>query len=109
MPGTDTAEYQTVFNCGDRIKTAVQNNLGEIADKAVAKRLIIPENGGELRNRYDTEAVRARRFLELLLSKVKDHERNYWVFVDDILGENRFFYHDIIDHLKSEYDKVKGS
>ena len=106
--GTDTAEYQTVIKCGNRIKIAVQNNLGDIADRAVASRLITPANGGELRNRFHTEAVRASTFLELLQLQVQNNERNYWLFVDDVLGGDRFFYRHIIDHLKSEYDKMKG-
>ena len=107
--GNDTAGYQTVLNCGNRIKIAVQNHLGDIADRAVASRLITPANGGELRNKFHTEADRASRFLELLQSKVQENEQNYWLFIDDVLGGDRFFNRDIIDHLKSEYDKIKGS
>jgi hypothetical protein len=110
MPGgTDTTEYLTVLHCIDEIKTAIQNNLVGIADRAVSTLLITPDNGGELRNKNHTESDRASRFLVLLLSKVKDHEQNYWIFVNDVLGGNRLYYHDIIDRLKCEYDEIKGS
>jgi hypothetical protein len=108
MPGEDTAEYQIVLNCGDEIKTAIKNNLVDIVDRAVSKVLITPDNGGQLKNKYHPEFDRASKFWDLLLSKVKDHERNYGVFVNDVLGGNRRFYCDIIDRLKSEYDKIKG-
>ena len=107
MPGgTDTAEYLTVLSCTDEIKTAIQNNLVDIADRAVAKQLITPENGGKLRNRNQDKSDRASLFVELLQSKVKENKQNYWKFLNDVLGGNRHFYCDIIDQLKSEYERI---
>ena len=108
MSGDNTAEYQTTLRCGARIKLAVQSNLVSISDSMVANGLITPDNGQDLRNRHHSEADRASRFLKLLQSKVKDDAGSYRVFVNKILGENRFFYHGIIDYLNSEYVKIKG-
>lgn len=94
MPGgTDTAEYQTVLSCIEAIKTAIQNNLVDVADRAVAKHLIIPENGGKLRNSNHDKSDRASLFVELLQSKIKENKQNYWIFFNDVLGGNRYFYH----------------
>ena len=109
MSGENTAGYQTILRCGAKIKLAVQSNLTDISDLMVGKRLITVDNGGELRNRNHSEADRASRFLQLLLSSVKGDEGNYRVFVDKILGANYYFYHGTIAHLNSEFDKIKGS
>ena len=89
MPGEDTAEYRIVVSCCDRIKTAVQMNIGRIADIAVSKFLITPDNGEELRNSYHTSSDSASKFVQMVQSKVQGNERYYQIFVD-VLGENCF-------------------
>ena len=109
MSGANTAEYQTVLRCGARIKQAVQNNLTDISVLMVGKRLITPDNGQELRNRSHSEPDRASRFLDFLQSAVKDDVGNYGIFIDNILGADYCFYRRTIEHLNSEYVKIKGS
>ena len=109
MSGANTAEYQTVLRCGDRIKQAVQSNLTDISDLMVEKLLISPGNGQELRNTHHSESDRASKFLEFLQSAVKDDVGNYRIFIDKVLGGDYFFYRGTIDHLNSEYVKIKGS
>ena len=108
MSRVGTAEYETVLRCGDRIKQAVQSNLTDISDLMVEKLLISPGNGQELRNTHHSESDRASKFLELLRSAVKDDAQKYRIFVDNVLREDYFFYRGIIEHLNSEYDKIKG-
>ena len=108
MPGENTVEYQTILRCRERIKLAIQNDLTAVSDRMVEKGLITSDDSTELRNSMHSKANRASNLLDLLLPKINANEKNYKVFIDDILGANRYFYGDIIDHLEKEYDKLKG-
>ena len=98
-------EYQTVLECSQKLRTAVQTSLVSLSGHLLEKQLITPEHDCELRNEHLSEPQRAAKLVQLVLTKTELSHENYYVFVSIL---ERTGYHDeILKLLRSEIAKKK--
>lgn len=107
MPGQNTIEYLTIQHCRERIQLAIQNDLVAISGRMVEKGLITIDDSTDTTNlMYNKSTLANRLILNMLLPRVQENEKNYQVFINDILGANSYYYSSIIDHLKTVYEGI---
>ena len=99
-------EYETLVECSEKLRVAVQNSLTSLSCHLLEKHLITPEHDNELRNGRTGEPERAARLVELVRHKVElDHE-NYYTFVS-ILEADSGYYNEILKFVKSKLEEKK--
>ena len=99
-------EYETLCECSEKLRIAVQSTLTSLSGHLLEKHLITPEHDCELRNGCISEPERAAKLVELVRYKVElDHE-NYYTFVS-ILEADSGYYNEILKLVKSKLEEKK--
>ena len=99
-------EYETLCECSEKLRIAVQSTLTSLSGHLLEKHLITPEHDNELRNGRIGEPERAARLVELVRCKVELDCENYYTFVS-ILEAESGYYNEIIKLVKSKLEEKK--
>ena len=89
------AEYKTLIQCTQKLRTAIQGDLINISDQLLAAGLITPDTSSELRNKLLPESERATKLVALIISKVQLNP-----------SHNPLYYNAILQILKETYSRL---
>ena len=102
------AEYKTLVQCTQKLRTAIQGDLVNLSDQLLAAGLISADSSSVLRNRLLTESERAAKLVALIINRVQLNPRSYNTFID-VLSHESHHYSDILRILNETYSSLQGT
>ena len=107
--GENTIGYLTINECAPKILTAVQNDLTSLSGRLLQYALINAEQNAQLTHVMQDKLTRANLLVTFVRTKVSGNEENYSIFVNKVLGANRAYYRDLIEHIERIEEKYRES